>query len=463
MLSHVCLWTEAGGQPYRMDTFANHGDLINGVWQSVGDGYLLDISPQTIKLYSYTEKYCYEDHNEFQLGQLKTSSQYVLRDGGDSLSVFLHDLGKRTRNLQDENKYYRINRLPRKCKEKRQPSLSNPAYLFELFCATLKENYAFSLERHLDWAKIYAQYRPRVKANTTQRELFDLLGEIVTLTQDQHTKIISKAYGTKQYTTVPTALLLAEVFRQQDTVTHFDTFVNQFFRSNYRNISENLLGGRGEKVANDKIEFGDLTSDIGYLHIHSFTGFANGTRQQQLDTLDFHMSRIIQSFERKKAIIVDVAFNFGGYDAAGLTISSYFTDRPVKVYTKYTFGDGRFDEGTPYHVYPALACQFTKPVYLLTTDITRSAAESFAMQMKSLPHVKLVGTNSLGTISDMLGKSIGEFYLTLSNEKYVSPGNAVYEVDGVRVDIPLTIFPADNMFNGHQDAVRRIARMVEQD
>jgi C-terminal processing protease CtpA/Prc len=81
--------------------------------------------------------------------------------------------------------------------------------------------------------------------------------------------------------------------------------------------------------------------------------------------------------------------------------------------------------------------------------------------MKALPNVKLVGTNTLGIISDMLGKSIGEYYLTLSNEKYLTAKGDMYEVKGVDVDIPLTVFPRDNIFNGHRDAVRQIIKMIE--
>ena len=99
----------------------------------------------------------------------------------------------------------------------------------------------------------------------------------------------------------------------------------------------------------------------------------------------------------------------------------------------------------------------------MTTDISRSAAESFVMQMKSLPNVKVVGTNTLGIISDMLGKSIGDFYLTLSNEKYLTPTGDTYEVKGVDVDIKLTVFPKENMFNGHRDAVRQIVKIIEKE
>jgi C-terminal processing protease CtpA/Prc len=81
--------------------------------------------------------------------------------------------------------------------------------------------------------------------------------------------------------------------------------------------------------------------------------------------------------------------------------------------------------------------------------------------MKALPNVKLVGTNTLGIFSDMLGKSIGEYYLTLSNEKYVTMKGDTYEVKGVDVDIPIKVFPRENMFNGHKDAVRQVIKIIE--
>jgi carboxyl-terminal processing protease len=157
-----------------------------------------------------------------------------------------------------------------------------------------------------------------------------------------------------------------------------------------------------------------------------------------------------------------VSFNFGGYDAAGLTIAGYFTDKPFKAFTKYTFQNGVFHEGSEFTISPSGQYNFTKPVYVLTTDITRSAAESFVMQMKALPNVKVVGTKTLGIISDMLGKTIGKYYLTVSNEKYVTPKGETYEVKGVDVDIKLTVFPKDNMFNGHRDAVRQVVKMIEE-
>lgn len=462
LLMLISLCYDTYGQEENNEYASNSTEIV-GAWRSIGDGYLLELDSKTITLYSYTSKYCYTEQNDYVIDLLSNSSKFYLNQTGDTLSVYLHDFGSKTKILQEEKRFYKLNALPNNCVSLTEVQRNDPEYLFEIFYSTLKENYAFAKERNLDWEKIYRDYRPKITSKTTQHDLFNWMGEIITMSKDQHTKIISKENVTKQYNGVPSALRLGDIFKEQDSIKNFNDFAARFFKTSYENISKELLRANGKKVANGKIEWGELTPDIGYIHVHSLTGFASGTlpRKQHLDTLNFYMTQIMESFKDKKAIIVDVSFNFGGYDAAGLTISSYFTDKAVPVYTKYVFQNGGFLKGTDFIIYPSKEYQFTKPVYLLTTDISRSAAESFAMQMKTLPNVKLVGTNTLGILSDMLGKSIGEYYLTLSNEKYVTPAGDMYEVKGVSVDIPLTVFPRDNMFNGHKDAVRQIIKMIE--
>lgn len=88
------------------------------------------------------------------------------------------------------------------------------------------------------------------------------------------------------------------------------------------------------------------------------------------------------------------------------------------------------------------------------TDISRSAAEGFAMAMKANSNVTLVGTNTLGILSSMLGKSIGNFYCTSSNQRLLSPDGKYFEVSGVEPDIRMKVFSKENIFGGHKDAVK---------
>ena len=437
---------------------------IKGVWKSIGNSYLLDARYDSVILYSTTSQHCYTEKNDYLSGLLNNFAQFDLNSQKDTLSLYLQDFGERTRLLQSENKYYRLPSLPGNCAPLTEAQKADPEFLFNLFWLTLRENYANATERNIDWNEIYLKYRPQVSKLSTKYDLFDIMGQIVTLTKDQHTKIIAENGDTKQYRGEPSSRLLKESFETQDTIKTFNEYIDRFFHTNYQNISNHILQCKGKKVANGKIEWGDVTPSIGYISIYSLTRFTSDDipRGQQLDSLNFYMGEIMKAFRNKKAIIVDVGFNFGGYDAAGLTIASYFTNTQLQAYTAYKFQSGKLYKGTTFSVAPASRYNFTKPVYLLTTDISRSAAESFALQMKTLPNVTAVGTNTLGILSSMLNKSIGEFMLTISNEKYVTPDGKTYEVSGVDPDIRLDIFTKQNMFNGHQDAVKKIVNLINE-
>lgn len=94
------------------------------------------------------------------------------------------------------------------------------------------------------------------------------------------------------------------------------------------------------------------------------------------------------------------------------------------------------------------------------TDISRSAAEGFAMMMSALPNAKLVGTNTLGTLSGMLGKSISDFYTTYSNQKLVNLNGDFFEVSGVKPDIELEVFEKENIFESHKKAVNNLTKLI---
>jgi carboxyl-terminal processing protease len=435
---------------------------VKGVWKSMGNSYLLDARSDSIVLYSTTSQHCYTERNAYLTGLLNSDAQFKINSRKDTLLIYLQDFGEKTSLLQSENKYYRLPDLPKNCGDITDAQKSDPEFLFNLFWLTLQENYANSLERNLNWNEIYLNYRPKISPLSTKYDLFDVMGQIVTLTKDQHTKIIAENGETKQHRGEPSSRLLKNSFENQDSVKLFNDYIDKFFQTSYRNISNDILQCKGKKVANGRIEWGDVTPSIGYISIHSFTRFTinDAPRAQQIDTLNYCMSEIMKAFHNKKAIIVDIGFNFGGYDAAGLTIASYFTDVQREAYTCYKFQGGKLYKGNTFKVIPASHYNFTKPVYLLTTDISRSAAESFTLQMKALPNVTTIGTNTLGILSSMLNKSIGEFTLTISNEKYVTPNGKTYEVSGVEPDIHLDVFTEENMFNGHRDAVRKVVELI---
>ncbi len=436
---------------------------VLGYWKSIGNGYILKINTDSVLLYSYTSAFCYKEKNDYLEGLYNSESRFY--KSGDTLRILPTDYGEKTAGLQITQVFTRIEKLPEKTLSFSEMQQMDSRKLFQLFIETLKENYAFSQERHMNWDSVKKIYEKQVSDTTTHSKLFEIFGEIVTLTGDHHTKIIAENGKTLQYRGTRSAETVSKHFNSQSEIKNLNEYFNIFFQRNYKNISDTILKGNGTKLANGQLEFGDLTDSIGYLHIYSFTGFAQKgfSRKQQIDSLIFSMNKVLNQFKNKSAILIDVSFNFGGYDAAALCIAGFFTRKPVFAYTSQVYTGGNFYNESNVYVYPSARSAFTKPVYLLMTDITRSAAESFAMMMNSLPNVILVGTNTMGILSGMLGKSIGEYYSTSSNQRFLDSKNKYYEVTGLFPDIRKEVFGKDDIFRSHMNSVKEITEIIERD
>jgi hypothetical protein len=237
---------------------------VRGVWKCIGGGCILDATADTFKLYNYTDFSCYLETDDYTTNLLNSSSLFTFSN--DTLNIYLHDFGSKSDDLQSGKKFVRVSALPKNCSVLTESQQNDPAFLFDVFWHTLKENYAFAKERNLDWDELYRLYKPKISRQTSKEDLHKMMGEIVKLTKDHHTKIIYKD-KTLQYNETPSAALLYENFSRQDTLKDFDKYVNLFFKSTYEGISTDLLKGKGEKVANGKLEWGHLTADIGYIHV----------------------------------------------------------------------------------------------------------------------------------------------------------------------------------------------------
>ena len=432
---------------------------IRGVWQSIGNGYLLEVREDSLLLYSYTNSFCYKEKNDYLEGLLNTQSQFERR--GDTIGVYLTNYGAATKKLQTKKDFLRIEKLPDSCISFTEMTQLSANDHFKLYRETLQENYAFAQERQLDWTTIFEAYQDRNVAE--DQMLFESMGAIATLTKDQHTKVIAQDGNTRQYRITPSALIVQKAFENQTSIPSLNDYFNLFFSKSKQHIADSLLHQHGQSILNGNIEWGKINDHVGYIHIFSFAGFLNRnySRKMQIDSIKSHMNVIMDSLQHAEAIIVDVSFNFGGYDGSALTIASYFTEKPIDAFTSQVYHDGDFYEEDKVIIYPA-ATPFTKPVYLVMTDISRSAAEGFAMMMDALPNVTLVGTNTLGTLSGMLGKSVKQYYTTYSNQRLVNAKGEYFEVTGVEPDIELMVFPEENVLGGHLQAVKKVIHLIEE-
>ncbi|MEM6380732.1 MAG: hypothetical protein AAF705_21295, partial [Bacteroidota bacterium] len=164
---------------YQKETAQTH-PTIRGAWQSIGNGYLLEVRADSILLYSHTASFCYKEKNDYLEGLYHTRSQFTLHE--DTLSIYLTDYGTGTQELQTKKDFFRIDKLPEDCLTfKEMLALPNPKQ-FELYQETLKENYAFTTERQMDWNQAFSTYQDSI--TNDDQSLFEAMGAIATLTKD---------------------------------------------------------------------------------------------------------------------------------------------------------------------------------------------------------------------------------------------------------------------------------------
>lgn len=271
---------------------------------------------------------------------------------------------------------------------------------FDYFWKTLDARYGLFEVKQIDWKKVYDTYRPQVTATTTDEELYTIFKEMINVLNDNHVNLYPTNGNLPAY---PGGLLrykngkLAITKVQED----YDFNVVKTYLENFQQHSENLSSAR---IPNQH---------IGYINI-------KGTDSRK--DVEAAMEKIISNASKANALIVDIRGFYGGSDAISQLIAGHFASgKKLYMTTRKRNGPKHtdFTEPESWHVQPQGKAQFTKPVILLTSRFSQSAAETFTLAMKELDHVKVLGDTTAGGYSDnptsemyngwMFSFSVGDF------------------------------------------------------
>ena len=146
-----------------------------------------------------------------------------------------------------------------------------------------------------------------------------------------------------------------------------------------------------------------LPHNVGYMKLN---GFADAASCQETT------SRAMASVNNVDALIVDLRDNGGGFGETALQIAGYLFDRPTYLY------DPRPNSPVPARTASPISGNklVDKPVYVLTSSRTQSAAEYFVYNLKMLKRATIVGETTAGhqhsgafhRITDHFGMGIQE-------------------------------------------------------
>ena len=307
--------------------------------------------------------------------------------------------------------------LDLQAKPKKKEGTKDPEANFEELWQTFHKRYAFFELRGVDWKKQYETFRPKVTKTTTDKELFAIICEMLAPLKDGHVNLKARGGHKGKYNPEEEPQFYREFSSEQ--------LVQELFQL----TNKNLRGNGFDKVEDDTKLFRHAKSDkLGYLRILEFEGLS---KQKANDALD----RIFAGFAGRDGLIIDIRDNPGGTDAMVYLIAGRFADKTRIGHHRRTKKGPGSDDFSPVktkNLEPLGKTQFTKPVVLLTNDASFSAADVFAMVMKELPHVRIIGDHTNGIFSNMFeAKLPNGWRYTFSYQRYYSPKMVCFEAKGI--------------------------------
>jgi len=297
---------------------------------------------------------------------------------------------------------------------------------FEELWKTFFDRYPFFKLRNVDWNSQYDIFRPKVLPDTSEDELFDIFCDMLAPLNDGHVELMAKTSGDdgERYFNPELKPRFWQEFTKQDIKSLFETTKNTLVSNGF---------GKPKKSTAWILRY-CKSSNYGYLRILELEGVK---KQKLTDVLD----QILSDFKGLDGVIIDIRNNPGGDDSTVIQIVNRFCDRKRVAFHRKTKRGPKEDDYSPlktWHIKPQGDNQFTGPIVLLTCDSVFSGGEVFALTLKELPYVTVIGDHTNGIFSYQLEKKLPNGWrYCLSYQVYFSADMVCYEGTGVPADIEL--------------------------
>ena len=257
---------------------------------------------------------------------------------------------------------------------------NDPVSVFDQVWHAYDTLYSGFTVKDINWNKLYEIYRPKINENTSESELFETITNMLRHLNDNHVQI-AKENPERHFS----AGLLGYIIDDIGFEETISIFISLPVSEKYFKKGINSL---------HKFSYGWLQDSIGYFHFGEFKNIAE--TQHDMDS-------IIGFFSSSKAIIVDVRRNMGGDDKVGKAIADYFADKKrmfMITSEKNGYGHNDFSDKEIWYIEPQQSINYSNPVILLIDNTSFSAAENFALAMREIPDVELVGDFTAGGFAD---------------------------------------------------------------
>lgn len=409
-----------------------------GIWKSEAYGELLVVEPDRTAIYDVTRTTCVlrqEGPPDYPAVEYPSPDRMVV--SGNYYRYTLH----------------RTDALPPQCRE--------TASVFDVFWETLDEHYAGFAARGIDWNAVREEWRPRVKAGMSQAEVYAILGRIVEEIDDPHLFITNRkdiSYHARSRHGIARALAQA---RPDQPAAYYTRAARELTAGIEALVRYELLRGEFRTAFNDKLTWGMLDGDVGYLRASQFVGLFTGMKRDEMyPVLEAKLDEIFTDFAKAKSLLIDVSTNTGGAAFIPVAIARRVIHEPRVAWTKRVRTPAGFsDDVYTFRIEPSPSVRFAGPVVVLMSNNTVSAGEELPLILQGLPHVTIAGERTPGALSDMQMKPLPDGgLLALPNEQLFAANGANYDATGIPPDVHMIVFEPRHPLSGF---ARTIAAAVQ--
>jgi carboxyl-terminal processing protease len=345
----------------------------------------------------------------------------------------------------------RLDHLPENCALPVTQDL-RPLANFDYFWNTFHTHYPFFIAHGVDWDAVRSELRPKAAALPDDGDVFPLLADMVTRLRDSHTSVGDGKRGAS----------MRKNPYPQEMGPNGPYLIDDHYMigglHGYLRGPNSPLTAPLQTAGNGQIVYSRLKgsgpgaasgqdAEMGYIAILGTKQFsADETGDTPIDvsieSARVAMRQVVASLRGVRGLVVDIRYNGGGDDGIARAIAGFFTDHPIPAYSKRAFFNGALTEPYPVTVLPDPGDRLAVPIVFLTSDMTVSAAEVLALDLKALPNSIQLGQPTRGSLSDRLEKVLPNGWsLSLSNEIYTDVHSRIFEVTGVIPDV-ITDWPS---------------------
>ena len=195
--------------------------------------------------------------------------------------------------------------------------MTDPGMNVAAFFDALSGHFAFANEQGIDWTKLRAECDAALRRGpASQEHLFNTLAGVMRQLKDGHGSLRGMGHYEESRAW---KVQLHDAWRAAGGRPADGSFSNGFSNDWYDHVQRRILSGKGHLAARDTVAWGRLPNGLGYVSLLACESLSED-EGGHADVLAARQvfSRALKDLKDARGLIVDLRFNYGGWDRVPL-------------------------------------------------------------------------------------------------------------------------------------------------